>query len=136
MVNMKTLRLLHVAQTDTATYGVLLFEGVPFTLTLELPWKDNQHNISRIPTATYQVKRVNSPTHGNVFQVQDVPNRGGILLHKGNIPKDTLGCILVGEQFETVNGVPGIAASSIGFGQFMALLKDDNEFTLEIKDVF
>ena len=128
------IQLFRIAQSPVATYGVLLYEGIPFTLTLERPWLFNMKNVSCIPVGTYRAARVQSPKHGNTFQVQGVPGRDGINFHKGNHEDDTEGCILVGEQFEIVEGKPGIAASSLGFPQFLELLKDVNEFVLEITD--
>ena len=128
------LQLFRIAQSPVATYGVLLYEGIPFALTLERPWLFNRKSESCIPVGTYKVIRVQSPKHGNTFQVQNVTGRDGINFHKGNLEGDTEGCILVGEQFEPINGKPGIAASTAGFAQFLDLLKDLNEFVLEITD--
>lgn len=128
------LQLFRIAQSATATYGVLIQEGIPFALTLERPWLFNRKSESCIPVGTYKTIRVQSPKHGNTFQVQNVTDRSGINFHKGNLEEDTEGCVLVGEQFEPVNGKPGIVASTAGFAQFLELLKDLNEFTLEITD--
>jgi hypothetical protein len=67
-----------------------LFEFV----TLELPWLENKHNISCIPSGTYEVGKVTSMTKGKCFMVYDVPDRTNILIHKGNFTIDTQGCIL------------------------------------------
>lgn len=71
---------------------------------LELPWLDNQHDISCIPAGTYPVIKYDSPNKGMVFLLQNVPNRDSIEIHSGNYKKDTLGCILVGTGFEDING--------------------------------
>lgn len=117
------------------TYGVLLREdGVPFALTLERPWLDNQRSVSCIPTGTYTAKRHVSPRFGETFWLQDVPGRSEILFHKGNIDDDSHGCILIGEQFNNVRSEPGITASKEGFAEFMATVRGLNEITVEIKD--
>ena len=68
--------------------------------TLELPWKDNQRNISCIPEGVYKVRlrlaRESATRDYLHLLVQDVPNRDWILFHRGNSAKDTSGCILVG----------------------------------------
>ena len=64
--------------------------------TLENPWRDNQRNISCIPTGTYRVTPHESPSKGLCFLLHDVPNRDHVLVHVGNYTKDTEGCILVG----------------------------------------
>lgn len=90
--------------------------------------------MSCIPTGTYKALRHVSPRFGETFQLQDVPGRSEILFHKGNIDDDTHGCILVGEQFNPVNGEDGIAASKEGFAEFMATVRGLNEIEVVIKD--
>ena len=117
------------------TYGVLVREdGIPFALILERPWLDNQRSVSCIPVGLYRALRHLSPRFGETFQVQDVPGRSEILFHKGNIDDDTHGCILVGEQFNPVNGEDGITSSKEGFAEFMATVRGQNEIEIEIKD--
>jgi hypothetical protein len=72
--------------------------------TLELPWKDNKHKISCIPVGTYDVIKFDSPHNGNVFLLQNVPDRGDIEIHAGNYHTDILGCILVGKGYEDIGG--------------------------------
>jgi hypothetical protein len=64
--------------------------------TLEPAWLNNQANISCIPTGVYLVRWEDRPKHGRVLALVYVPNREDILIHVGNYPKDTEGCILVG----------------------------------------
>jgi len=71
--------------------------------TLELPWKDNQRNISRIPNGIYDVVKRNSKKFGDHFHVLNVPNRSYILLHSGNFYIDIRGCTLVGEGLKDIN---------------------------------
>lgn len=74
----------------------LVFEFV----TLELPWKDNERNISCIPEGEYLVKKM-PPTGKRKYQyfwVQDVPGRDSILWHPGNYTHQIRGCILPGES--------------------------------------
>jgi hypothetical protein len=90
---------------DNATIGVgtvynpenfRVFEFV----TLELPWTDNQRNISCIPEGDYLVRKM-PPTRKrkyDYFWVQGVPGRTSILWHPGNYTRDILGCILPGES--------------------------------------
>lgn len=130
------LTLLRVGPTKQATFGVLRDENlIPFAVTLENPWLDNQRNVSCIPEGRYECKRVQSPRFGNTFEVTNVPNRSHILFHKGNKEDDTQGCILVGETFVWFDGVPAIGMSKQGYGEFMSRLDGLDEFTLDILTV-
>jgi|TARA_Y100000310_G_scaffold160698_2_gene160527 hypothetical protein len=115
---------LFITRTHTSargTFGVARWRGEdPSFLTLEDPWRDNLPNISCIPAGDYVAQKHNSPTFGMTFIVLDVPNRSHILFHKGNTHEDTQGCILVGEKFDPVGGVDGIAASGEAWGEFWA----------------
>ena len=130
---MKHFELKRIAADDDATYGVLIHKNIPFAVTLELPWNDNLPNISCIPLGWYNCKRINSPTHGNCFEITNVRGRTHILFHKGNIPEHTEGCVLLGEAFDPVRGKNGIIYSGHAYDQFMALLKNEDKCTLQIK---
>lgn len=120
---------------EIPTFGVLLQENqIPFALTLERPWKDNQRSISCIPTGAYICKRIISPKFGNTFQVIDVPNRDMIEFHKGTFEKDTHGCIIIGEQFGSLLNQPVVFASQAGFEEFLRITTTVSEFELFIRD--
>jgi hypothetical protein len=124
------MKIIRVAYADNATFGVFINDdGMPFAVTAELTWLNNEVGVSCIPTGIYTCRRIISPRFGETFEIEEVPGRTHILFHKGNVPAaDSKGCILVGEQFEP----PGIAYSGKGFGEFMSLLKDVNSFILVI----
>lgn len=83
--------------------------------TLELPWRDNQVKVSCIPVGEYECALVDSPKFGKVYGVAKVPGRSHILIHYGNYPSNTDGCILLG-MFHDVDFVGN---SRKAFGQFM-----------------
>jgi hypothetical protein len=126
------LTIKRIGEGKYGTFGVILFDDVPFALTLERPWLDNQKGISCIPSGLYKCKRVDSPKFGDTFEVEHVPMRTHILFHKGNLDDDSHGCILIGEQYEYLKGDPAILASKKGFNEFKAKLSDVDEFTLYI----
>ena len=129
------MRLVRLTKSpDIPTYGVLINEGIPYALTLERPWLENMANVSCIPVGIYKAIRHVSPKFGETFWLQDVPNRAEILFHKGNIDDHSQGCILIGESFNHILGEPGITSSKEGFKEFMSILEDTNEFTIEIED--
>jgi hypothetical protein len=129
---MITYILLRVSSTYKCTFGVMKDErNIPFCVTLELPWLDNQHNISCIPSGTYECFRELSPKHGICFELRNVPDRQEIQIHIGNYPKDTLGCILVGKEF---GGEAAISISTLAYKNFMDRLEGVDKFTLRIID--
>ena len=86
--------------TDKSTIGTLYINGEKFCDTLENPYLDNKRNISCIPVGQYKVRlrlaRESATRDYLHLLVQDVPNRDWILVHIGNYPSQTQGCILVG----------------------------------------
>lgn len=133
--------LKRVSYSDHGTFGVLLYENIPFAVTLERPWRDNRRSESCIPTGEYSCLRcrrspdygyADSPRFGDTFQVYNVPGRSKILFHKGNLDDDSHGCILIGEQFGRLNDEPGILRSGDGYGEFMDLLNGADDFVLTI----
>lgn len=121
-------------QNDTRTYGTLTDEtGAVFCQTLELPWLDNAHGVSCIPSGTYRCTKRWSPKHmTDVFGVDRVPARSDIEIHAGNTPKDSLGCILLGTERGAIDGVDAVLHSRIAVGALMAKFHDTISFTLEI----
>jgi|TARA_R100000935_G_scaffold14301_1_gene28648 hypothetical protein len=98
----KLINLLLIRDTfsDKSTIGELFLNGERMCDTLENPWLDNQQTISCIPAGIYDVRlrlaRESASRDYLHLLVKDVPNRKYILFHRGNFPKDTSGCILVG----------------------------------------
>ena len=126
------MRLVRVAKTPSYVFGVLLDGGLPFCVTIERPWLDNRKNESCIPEGNYVCRRVASPKFGNTFEVCDVPNRAAILFHKGNLVEDTHGCIVVGEMFESLKGMPAVLSSGKAMKEFLERTATVNEFDLEV----
>lgn len=76
--------------------------------TLELAWKDNQHQVSCIPKGTYKAVKRNSAKFHDHFHVleldgSEVNGRDMILIHQGNYNTDIKGCILVGRAHSDIN---------------------------------
>lgn len=85
------------------TLGSLYDGDTVIAKTLELPWRDNERSVSCIPEGSYEViKQPPKPTRNyTYFRVPDgqVSGRSSILIHIGNNPNHTEGCILVGGRF-------------------------------------
>lgn len=96
---------------ETYTIGDLYVDGVFFSNTLEDKNRDINKNgkfdngetkVYRetcIPFGTYKIIVSMSPRFGRELpRLLDVPSFEGVLIHRGNTPADTAGCILVGEN--------------------------------------
>lgn len=71
--------------------------------TLELPYLENQFQISCIPKGEYNVEKRNSTKYKDHFHILDVPDRSYILIHAGNYKTHTKGCVLVGRTLKDIN---------------------------------
>tara|TARA_Y100001963_G_C6767031_1_gene442873 strand:+ start:1286 stop:1762 length:477 start_codon:yes stop_codon:yes gene_type:complete len=133
---MKRFVIKRIASISDGTFGVLVFGGIPFALTLEPPWMGNTPNVSCIPAASYIVRQTSSPRFGETYEITNVPGRSHILFHKGNVEQHTKGCILVGEQFSVISDYNGIAQSGAGFAEFLVKTEMVKEFALDIINYF
>ena len=128
--------IIRVHSSKAGTFGVLLLDGMPIAVTGEQDWEDNKRSVSCIPPGQYLCKRVNTPIHGDTFEVTCVPGRSAILFHKGNLPLEhSQGCILVAEQFEPLNDKPAVLASAKGYGEFMKKMEGESTFVLNIIEI-
>jgi hypothetical protein len=113
---------LHIVRDDQnehRTLGTMIGQG--WTLdTLELPWKNNQHDISCIPTGRYALAFTWSQHHGkSMWHICGVPGREAIEIHVGNTVKDSLGCVLVGLERQQDSILESISA----YAQFLTHMK-------------
>lgn len=104
--------------------------------TLELPWKDNQRNISCISEGVYKARKHNSPKFGESLWLQNVPGRSEILIHKGNFYDDILGCILIGTDLADINkdGIIDVKNSKQAIDLLILHLKNVDGIMIEIRD--
>ena len=103
------LRLLRYYDSGRSTAGLLFINGEFACHTLENPWKGNQRRVSCVPEGKYRLalrteggwgdraKEKFPDMHKGMIELQDVPDRTFILMHWGNYPKDTEGCVLLGK---------------------------------------
>lgn len=98
--------------------------------TLELPWVDNEKGISCIPKGIYRVEKYNSPKHGKVLLLKDVPNRTFIEIHAGNFTRQIEGCILVGAGIRYIDGdtIPDVATSKKTLNYLVNRVPNEGEF--------
>ena len=146
-INNMELKLKRKAKRDTYVIGDLSVNEVYFSNTLEDTDRGltsdmtdeqieqiKQKGITAIPTGRYKVvMNVQSPKFSKYKQYEfcdgylprlvDVPGFEGILIHIGNYPKDTDGCILVGKN--TVKGA--VIESTATFKKLYDILKNADE---------
>lgn len=84
------------------TLGTLLLLDESKTLfscrTLELPWLNNQQDISCIPAGRYPlVWEYSSKFNRRLWELKQVPNRSEIKFHVANYHRELNGCIGVGD---------------------------------------
>lgn len=116
------LTLKRVSLQNTYTIGKLYVNDTYFCDTLEDKVRDlnkdgkfdngevKVYGETAIPYGTYEVI-VNYSNHfkRNLPILLNVPSYEGVRIHRGNTPKDTLGCILLGEnkkKGEVLNSTP------------------------------
>ena len=76
------------------TNGSLLHSGTLICSCIELPWRENRHQVSCIPEGTYVLVKRYSPHFQWHFEVKDVPGRDLILIHPANdAALELKGCI-------------------------------------------
>jgi hypothetical protein len=116
------------------TFGTVKWDHkpAPFAVACEDPWLDNEAWVSCIPPGYYVCRRVDSPHFGDTFEITEVPGRSHILFHRGNTHHNTNGCILIGESFHFLDGIPSIRASGEGYAEFMREVRGLDEFELRI----
>ncbi len=109
--------------------------------TLELPWLENQRNISCIPEGFYDVVPRSSTKYSDHLHITNVEGRSLILIHWGNYagsvnPKtghaDIRGCVMVGKDFVDIDGdgIKDITSSKNTFKELMKVAPDG--FVLEV----
>ena len=98
------LELNRIAKKPLYTIGRLFVDGKYFCDTLEDRCRDFDKeekvmNETAIPEGIYEViVNVSAKFRRKLPLLLDVPHFSGIRIHRGNMDKDTSGCILVGEN--------------------------------------
>lgn len=126
---------------DKSTTGDLYVDGVWECATLEDSIQPNDVKVKGetcIPDGSYAVKLTQSVHFGRKLPLLiDVPGFEGIRIHPGNTVGDTEGCLLVGENIETVGGLPFLLHSKNAFDRLyekLSLADDKGEaITIEVQ---
>ena len=133
---MAKITIFRLKQNEFQTTGILWVKPFFFCRTLELPWKNNQRNVSCIPPGVYPAQKYLSISKDQwVVQIKNVPGRSGIQIHSGNTYRDIKGCIIVGigEKDIDNDGIIDVIKSKKTMGKLLKKLPD--EFTIKILDI-
>lgn len=135
------LLLTRVFFLEDRTIGRLFIDDLYFCDTLEDKNRDINHNgkfdnkeskvygETCIPFGEYKVEVTYSPKFKRELPILlDVPNFEGIRIHRGNYPKDTLGCILVGELDINNNVINSTKTEK----KLINILKKEKDIIIEI----
>jgi hypothetical protein len=117
---------------DDCTLGILTY-GDFKCFTLELPWNNNEVNVSCIPrTLAYKGEKHESPANGSVIAITNVLNRTYIQIHSANFLRQLKGCIAVGDSIKFLDGdsLPDVTNSKNTLKALLAVLPDN--FIIEI----
>jgi hypothetical protein len=121
---------------DDRTLGrLIVFNGLNIVgtfATLELPFRNNEKSKSCILSAFYTVEPRTSPKYGKHLIVNGTTPRELILMHHGNYPRDTEGCILVGADFGDIDkdGRLEVTASKTAMKKLVALVTEQAELII------
>jgi len=138
--NLPQVLIKRLETSSEGTFGQLTFNTFS-CFTGELPWQDNQSNISCIPKGVYECHWTYSERFKRMmYLIDNIPNRGGIRIHSANLMGDDSkgfkrqlnGCIAFGEKLGTIDKQKALLLSRPSIRKFEDLIKG-RDFTLEIK---
>ena len=132
---MITAHLIRYNFLNVCTFGLLVANGEIYH-TLELPWLNNKRNASCIPVGEYKciyMAKSSSGKYRNVYHVVGVEGRSGILIHSGNLPEQTKGCVLIGRKRGNLASCPAVLNSRSALSDFVGGMNKQN-FILKVKD--
>lgn len=115
---------------DKYIIGQLFIDGQLFCHTMEPPYSASH---PCIPKGTYKVEMYPSAKFKGMRPIiKDVPKRSGILIHEGNVPANTMGCILVGRNTK----VGMLTNSKATLNDLISKISKSSSTTIIIKECF
>lgn len=132
---MTNLELTRIEFGPQGTFGVLTVDKRVECFTLELPWKNNEKNISCIPTGQYFFSQYMSGKYERLcLAIHDVYGRTYICVHPGNTLRDTTGCILPGQSLGVLSGARSVLGSNTSLDAL--LVKSDKSGLLTVRNSY
>jgi len=107
----------------------------------ELPWRDNQTNISCIPEGKFECRWTYSARFKRYMYEIKVPGRVGIRIHSANLMGDASknfkcqlnGCISLGEKLGSIENQKAVLLSAPAVRHFESYMNHE-PFELEIRN--
>ncbi len=117
------------------TNGEILLNGKLLCFSIELPWLNNQQDVSCIPEGRYQLEKIHTEKFGWHLHVMNVKDRGLVMIHPANDAQLELkGCIApVLIQNGEGQGLRSQNANHLLIAKVFPVLEDDKEVFLTIK---
>ncbi len=127
------INLVRCLKLEDKIIGVMIVKDKIF-YTLELPYLNNEKNISCIPLGAYEcVRHWSRKFPYQHLQLLGVPARSGILIHAGNTVKDTTGCILIAKGLTAANNLTATSRKAVD--ELMELIGQEN-ITIRISEAY
>lgn len=122
-----------VQRTEKSTAGQLWKAGKFYCFTLEPPTRSDDVKPRAIPAGTYDITIRWSPKFNRLMpHIENVPGFSEIMIHWGNFPQDTEGCLLVG----MLHSSDFVGRSRMAFDPlFMALHDSSTPNTICFEDI-
>lgn len=132
---------------ESYSIGILYINGEKFCNTLEdkdrgLTDKMTEAEIKKIkvygetaiPTGTYKVEMTYSQKYKKIMpELKNVKGYSGIRIHSGNTAKDSLGCLLLGENKEVGKVVNSRVTCDKFYSKVNEAIKKGEEVTITIE---
>lgn len=123
------LQLKTVAVRGDGCFSVLLWDGIPFAVSVERTFADGKPVIGN---GKFLCKRDFYHRSGYPTYEIQVDGHNRILFHKGNVETNSEACICVAESFGQLGGATAILDSRHGFDEFMLLTGSIDSFGMEV----
>lgn len=123
------LQLKTVALLSEGCFSVLLWDGIPFAVSVERTFDDEKPVIGN---GKFLCKRDFYHKGGYPTYEIQIDGHDRVLFHKGNVETNSEACICVAEKFGALSGVPAVLESKEGFDEFMFLASGLDSFGMEV----
>jgi hypothetical protein len=129
-----SLVLKRIYHSSDRTIGVMeVGDELMYTMEPAGPDSSEEGSNKRIPVGEYCVEPYSSKKYPDSYELKDVEGRTAILIHAGNLPSDTKGCILVGLDRAVYKGDQAITRSRDAIKVLFNTFKQYDKVTIKVK---